>query len=67
MRKVFWYDYAKILRYTRQNAVTERDFTCILARDCEGTEQLRKTMYKEGRKSYGTYKSSYGSAEDGTY
>lgn len=40
MRKVFWYDYAKILRYTRQNAVTERDFTCILARDCEGTEQL---------------------------
>ena len=27
---------------------------------CEGTEQLRKTMYKEGRKSYGTYKSSYG-------
>ena len=25
---------------TSQNAITEGDFLCILARNCEGTEQL---------------------------
>ena len=27
---------------TSQNAITEGDFLCILARNCEGTEQLQK-------------------------
>ena len=40
-REVFWHEYAKIPRHTSQNAITEGDFTCILARNCEGTEQLR--------------------------
>ena len=33
--------FAKIPRHTRQNAITEGDLECILARKCEGTEQLR--------------------------
>ena len=33
--------FAKIPRHTRQNAITEGDLECILARNCEGTEQLR--------------------------
>ena len=33
--------FAKIPRHTRQNVITEGDFKCILARNCEGTEQLR--------------------------
>ena len=40
-REVFWHKYAKIPRHTSQNAITEGDFKCILARNCEGTEQLR--------------------------
>ena len=32
--------FAKIPRHTRQNAITEGDLECILARNCEGTEQL---------------------------
>ena len=39
---MFWHEYAKIPRHTSQNAITEGDFKCILARNCEGTEQLRK-------------------------
>jgi len=39
---VFWHEYAKIPRHTSQNAIIEGDFKCILARNCEGTEQLRK-------------------------
>ena len=27
------------------NAITEGDFLCILARNCEGTEQLHKILY----------------------
>ena len=42
-REVFWHEYAKILRHTSQNAITEGDFKCILARNCEGTEQLQNT------------------------
>ena len=38
---MFWHEYAKIQRHTSQNAITEGDFLCILARNCEGTEQLR--------------------------
>ena len=34
--------FAKIPRHTRQNAITEGDSECILARNCEGTEQLRR-------------------------
>ena len=34
--------FAKIPRHTRQNAITEGDYECILTRNCEGTEQLRK-------------------------
>ena len=41
-REVFWHEYAKIPRHASQNAITEGDFQCILARNCEGTEQLRK-------------------------
>jgi hypothetical protein len=37
---VFWHEYAKIPRHTSQNAITEGDFKCILARNCEGTEQF---------------------------
>ena len=40
-REVFWYVFAKIPRHTRQNAITEGDWECILTRNCEGTEQLR--------------------------
>ncbi len=39
---MFWHEYAKIPRHTSQNAITEGDFKCILTRNCEGTEQLRK-------------------------
>ena len=31
---------AKISRHTSKNAITEGDFKCIFARNCEGTEQL---------------------------
>ncbi len=50
---MFWHEYAKILRHTSQNAITEGDFKCILTRNCEGTEQLRKddNDYKIMRKS----------------
>ena len=37
---------AKIPRHTRQNAITEGDLECILTRNCEGTEQLHKTIKK---------------------
>ena len=30
--------------YTSQNAITEGDFIIILARNCEGTEQLLKRI-----------------------
>ena len=43
---MFWYEYAKIPRNTNQNAITEGDFKCILVRNCEDTEQLRKTKVK---------------------
>ena len=43
---MFWQEYAKIPRHTSQNAITEGDFKCILARNCEGTEQLQE---KKGR------------------
>ena len=33
--------FAKILKHTSQNAITEGDYKCILARNCEGTEELR--------------------------
>ena len=35
--------FAKIPRHTRQNTITEGDLECILARNCEGTEQLQFT------------------------
>ena len=35
--------FAKIPRHASQNAITEGDFKCILARNCEGTEQLQNT------------------------
>ena len=43
---MFWHEYAKIPRHTSQNAITEGDFKCILTRNCEGTEQLRKRYKK---------------------
>ena len=49
-REVFWHEYAKIPRHTSQNAITEGDFKCILARNCEGTEQLRKINITVQRK-----------------
>ena len=39
--------FAKILRHTRQNAITEGDLECILTRNCEGTEQLRTGNNRE--------------------
>ena len=39
-REVFWHEYAKIPRHTSKNAITEGDFKCIFACNCEGTEQL---------------------------
>ena len=39
--------FAKIPRHTRQNAITEGDSECILTRNCESTEQLRKKHIKE--------------------
>ena len=47
-REVFWHEYAKIPRHTSQNAITEGDFKCILARNCEGTEQLHENEKKRG-------------------
>ena len=38
--EVFWHKYAKIPRHTSKNAITEGDFICIFACNCEGTEQL---------------------------
>ena len=40
-REVFWHEYAKIPRHTSKNAITEGDFKCIFACNCEGTEQLQ--------------------------
>ena len=38
---MFWHGYAKIPRHTSKNAITEGDFKCIFACNCEGTEQLQ--------------------------
>ena len=43
---MFWHDYAKTLRHASQNAITEGDFQCILARNCEDNEQLRSFIQK---------------------
>ena len=45
-REVFWHIYAKIPRHTSKNAITEGDFQCIFARNCEVTEQLRMIIIK---------------------
>ena len=45
-REVFWHKYAKIPRHTSKNAITEGDFKCIFARNCEVTEQLRMIIIK---------------------
>ena len=37
-REVFWHIYAKIPRHTSKNDITEGDFKCVFARNCEGTE-----------------------------
>ena len=37
---MFWHEYAKIPRHTSKNAITYGDG--IFARNCEGTEQLRR-------------------------
>ena len=50
-REVFWYIYAKIPRHTSKNAITEGDFKCIFARNCEGTEQLRRVYVIQGNKN----------------
>ena len=39
-REVFWHEYAKIQRHASQNPIAEGDFSWILTRNCEGTEQL---------------------------
>ena len=46
-REVFWHEYAKIPRVARKNSIVEGDFHWIFARNCEGTEQLRKQSEKE--------------------
>jgi len=47
-REVFWHIYAKIPRHTSKNAITEGDFKCIFAHNCEGTEQLLLCNYSAG-------------------
>ena len=37
-REVFWHIYAKIPSAYNKNAITEGDFKCVFARNCEGTE-----------------------------
>ena len=44
--------FAKIPRHTRQNAITEGDLECILTRNCEGTEQLRRYKKKKSMAHY---------------
>ena len=46
IREVFWHKYAKIPRHTSKNAITEGDFKCVFARNCEVTEQLRMIIIK---------------------
>ena len=46
IREVFCHKYAKIPRHTSKNAITEGDFKCIFARNCEVTEQLRMIIIK---------------------
>ena len=57
---MFWHDYAKTLRHASRNAITEGDFQCILARNCEGTEQLRHIYIKRSLPTLpvNSYKSS---------
>ena len=43
-RKVFWHEYAKIPRVACKNPIAKGDFYWIFARNCEGTEQLRKSL-----------------------
>ena len=54
--------FAKIPRHTRQNAITEGDFKCILARNCEGTERLRICEKEEDTKVSRVYNFSAGPA-----
>ena len=54
--------FAKIPRHTRQNAITEDDFKCILARNCEGTERLRICEKEEETKVSRVYNFSAGPA-----
>ena len=54
--------FAKIPRHTRQNAITEGDFKCILARNCEGTERLRICEKEEETKVSRVYNFSAGPA-----
>ncbi|CDD99196.1 phosphoserine aminotransferase [Roseburia sp. CAG:471] len=54
--------FAKILRHTSQNAITEGDFKCILARNCEGTERLRICEKEEETKVSRVYNFSAGPA-----
>ena len=56
-REVFWHKYAKIPRHTSKNAITEGDFKCIFARNCEGTEQLLLCNYSAGSISRGVLQS----------
>ncbi len=38
--------FSKIPIHIRQNVITEGDLECILTRNCEGTEQLKKKKIK---------------------
>ena len=54
--------FAKIPRHTRQNVITEGDFKCILARNCESTERLRICEKEEETKVSRVYNFSAGPA-----
>ena len=54
--------FAKIPRHTSQNVITEGDFKCILARNCEGTERLRICEKEEETKVSRVYNFSAGPA-----
>ena len=55
--------FAKILRHTRQNAITEGDLECILTRNCEGTEQLQINIVKNRKYPLAMMKSGCGRIE----
>ena len=49
-REVFWHEYAKIPRHTRQNSIAKGDFIKFWLRICEGTEQIPIVLFQRAEK-----------------